>query len=472
MRILLLNPPGIPGFTANRDFMGEYGMLHFGGGTVLPPHSLLLLASFLKEKNEIKFIDAVAEKIDSGWAIKEVKDYNPDIVFLNTSTPTADYDFAISKQIKNETKSKIVLVGPHPVNTVVKSFEASGADCILINNLPQVAKNVVKAFEKNEQVSSFEGAYFKKGMQIIGTTAKAYNLEEFPFPNWEIAPLKKYFYLYKNEYPYATMHSSIGCVFRCKFCPYPVSVGFKYAEMSAKRVVAEMEYLVNDIGVKMILFRDSLFTAHKGRIKEICKLVMARKLKVKWRCETSTGSVDEELLSMMKQAGCVCINFGIESVVTDVADEMNCDDKIKSLDNVKKVFKICRKLKIETFAFFVHGLPNDKKETIEKNTQFAIELNPDHVQFTFATPFPGTELYAIAKKEGLIVSDKWETYSSLVPVMKTRYLTAEEVSSLNKQAYGKFFIRPGRLLKECLHPLRLVRRALTYLSWVQPTRSS
>ena len=70
MKILLLNPPSPKGYTANRGFMGEFGMLHFAGGTILPPHNLLLAAAFLKGEGEINFLDAVALKLDIPTLLK------------------------------------------------------------------------------------------------------------------------------------------------------------------------------------------------------------------------------------------------------------------------------------------------------------------------------------------------------------------------------------------------------------------
>jgi radical SAM superfamily enzyme YgiQ (UPF0313 family) len=168
----------------------------------------------------------------------------------------------------------------------------------------------------------------------------------------------------------------------------------------------------------------------------------------------------------MAAAGCVGINFGIESLSADVAREMNCEPKRKNLDKVTAVFKKCRKLDIETFAFFVHGLPNDSGDTIRANVDFAKKLEPDNVQFTIAVPFPGTELLRTAISEGLLVQSEWEHFSGLEPVMKTRYLSIDDVARLNKRAYGAFFARPGRIMKELRYPGRLIRRMLTYAGWM------
>lgn len=441
-------------------------MLHFPGGTVLPPHNLLLLAAMLKEQGEVIFLDAVAEDYSEIKIIEQIKLRNPDAVFINTSTPTIEIDCLLAAKLKKDLDLKVILLGPHAVATAEEVFAKTAADAILIDISPEVIDKLIQ-LTKSGQFKAIPGICILSGQEVIKQQCPHGDMDNFPFPAWDIAPYNKYFYLYKKEYPYVTMHSSRGCVFRCKFCPYPVAQQFRYSRMSALRVVREMEFLKKEVGAKMVLFRDALFAADYKRTAEICRLIKDRGLSLKWRCETSLDSVDKELLLAMKEAGCLGINFGVESVSGDVASDMDCEAKRKSLEKTKEVFKTCRELGIETFAFFINGLPNDSAETIKENVSFAIELEPDHVQFTFATPFPGTELFVIAKKENLLIKKDWKFFSSLEPVMATRWLSLDQVFSINRQAYSRFFLRPKRIIKEILFPGRLIRRILTYLNWKQ-----
>ena len=440
-------------------------MLHFAGGTILPPHNLLLLAGMAKDIAELQFLDAVALRADESAVIEHVAGFNPDIIFVNTSTPTAEEDCSLGKKLKSRLGAHLVYMGPHAVYTAREIFEKTGAEYILINNTPEVVKALIERLSLSVY-HSFPGVYCYNSGKIEGEPVSGYDIEHFPFPAWGYAALEKYFYLYTSEYPYATMLSSIGCLFRCKFCPYPVAVQSRFAAMSAERIISEMQFL-KSLGVKMILFRDALFTAEKKRIYRMCELMLEQKIGLLWRCETSIDCVDEQLLQKMAQSGCRGINFGIESVVPEVAGQMNCESKRKDLSMTKKIFRACRSLGIETFAFFIHGLPNDTRETIKSNVRFAIELGPDHVQFSIVTPFPGTELYAIAQKENLLIEKTWHKFSSLEPVMATRFLSTSDIARLNKWAYRRFFIRPSRILKECRHPGRLLRRAITYLHWLK-----
>lgn len=465
MKALLLNPPGPRGFTANRDFMGGFGMLHFSGGTVLPPHNLLMLASFIRDMCDACFVDAVAENKDSGQLIDEICRSAPDVVFINTSTPTAPLDCSISRQIKQKIRAQVVLLGPHAYYTAEETMAGSSADAILYNNVPPVARSIIDAICQGQPLSG-EGIISSSDSEKSRSRGQVrFPLDDLPFPAWDLSPMERYIYLNDEERPFATIHASAGCAYHCRFCPYPVAAFNKYTEMSARRVFDEMMHLHEQYGVKMVLFRDALFTFSRERTVELCELLKDSDVGLAWRCETSVSKLDEPLLALMAEAGCVCINIGVETISVDVAVEMACDKKRQEIDRVKQTFEQCHAMGIETFAFFVHGLPSDTVSSIRRNIQYAIELDPTNVQFTFATPFPGTHFYRIAREEGLIKKEGWEHYSSLEPVAATRSLGIKELEWLTKYAYLRFFARPSRVLKELRYPARLIRRAATFAKW-------
>ena len=94
-------------------------------------------------------------------------------------------------------------------------------------------------------------------------------------------------------------------------------------------------------------------------------------------------------------------------------------------------------------ASFVFGIPGETWEDAMQTIKFAKKLNPDYVQFSIATPFPGTELYQIAKREGLLLTEDWSKYTVLKPVMRTKELSVEQLQRLIKKAYFSFYLRPS-----------------------------
>ena len=105
----------------------------------------------------------------------------------------------------------------------------------------------------------------------------------------------------------------------------------------------------------------------------------------------------------MAQAGCVGINFGVESIDPQVQKGVH-RKPILVQEFVEKV-ALCRRHHIATFAFFVVGLPGDTTETILSSIEFAVRMNADWTQFTVATPFVGTPMHGWAVQQGLVAPD-------------------------------------------------------------------
>ena len=93
-------------------------------------------------------------------------------------------------------------------------------------------------------------------------------------------------------------------------------------------------------------------------------------------------------------------------------------------------------------ASFVLGIPGETWEEALETIRFAKKLDPDFVQFSLATPFPGTELYRIAKEKGLLLTEDWTKYTVLKPVMRTEELSEEKLKKLIKKAYFDFYLQP------------------------------
>src|SRR5262249_22314887 len=148
----------------------------------------------------------------------------------------------------------------------------------------------------------------------------------------------------------------------------------KLRRRSPANVVAELEMLVNTYGVKEVHFEDDNFTCVTKHAKEICQLIIDRKIDIAWNLPNGLriDTLDEDLLRIMKKAGCFMFGLGLES-----ADQGVLDGAKKELD-IKKVPELVRlinKVGIETQAFFIMGLPGETRATVERTVGFALKNN-------------------------------------------------------------------------------------------------
>src|SRR5258708_33052875 len=190
-----------------------------------------------------------------------------------------------------------------------------------------------------------------------------------------------------------------------------------------------MEHLVNDLRVEFILFRDPMFSLNQKRVVEICDEVNRRGLKFKWRCETRIDFLNEETLTAMARAGCDGINFGVES--SDIQIQEQSGRKSITREQFIDGFNLCRRLHIKTFGFFIIGLPGDTIETVLDTIKFPLEIRPNWVQFTPASPLIGTKLRDWAVGNALAAEDEYAYVNSHDAIIGNENLPKAQLHSLH-----------------------------------------
>ena len=273
------------------------------------------------------------------------------------------------------------------------------------------------------------------------------NLDSLPFPDWSLFPLNKYSYSPAlNKKPVTVMLTSRGCPHTCAYyCAYPLLAGSRLRVRSLDNVVEEIKYLRDQYGVKAIDFRDALFTCSKQRTREFAEKLIANNLKIIWSCETRLDQIDQELLSIMYQAGLRNINVGIESSNPEILKK---SQRLPVLNVYQdEMVAYCHKLGVTVAAFYLIGLEDDTKESILETIKYAKRLNTLVAQFAIVTPYPGTRFFEKLEKEGAVFNRNWEDYDEYTPVFKHRNLQTEELLRLKEWAFASYYFRPIYLLK-------------------------
>jgi radical SAM superfamily enzyme YgiQ (UPF0313 family) len=159
---------------------------------------------------------------------------------------------------------------------------------------------------------------------------------------------------------------------------------------------------------------------------------------------------DEELLGLMKEAGCKRVAFGVETGDEGILDSI---DKRVTHDQIRQAFRNAKKVGLETVGFFIIGLPGDNEETMEKTIRFACELDPLVANFSMMTPYPGTKVWEQVHRNGgrMLVKD-WQDYVFFEG--KARYEMGETTAEVQerkwKEAYRRFYLRPHRIVMTLL----------------------
>lgn len=445
-RILLINPTWIIDNDKN---------LWKGVGSCFPSLGLGYVAAVLeREGHKVFYLDCTAEKISLSEIKEKFKQYPVvDFVGITATTPLINNALTMATYAKEIFPNvKIVLGGVHPSVMPDEVLSHRDVDYVVRDEGEETVVDLVNG--KNEE--EILGLSYKRDGKIIHNPLRPLiqNLDTIPAPSYHLMPLDKYYPPvggYKRL-PAMSIFATRGCPGRCTYC-YRTFRGI-VRKRSAKNIIDEIKLLQKNYGIKEICFYDDTFTLFKDEIKKFCQIIIDEKMDLTWSCFTRVDYVDEDLLKLMKKSGCHLILFGVESADEEVLKNIR---KMISLDQVKRVVKICRKIGIETRASFMIGNAGDNKQTIEKSIKFALELDPDEVQFNITTIYPGTEMWEWAHKNGYITCYDWNKYSMSNICFRHPNLTQEQMKHYYKLAHLKFYFRPKIIL----------RRLFRIRSWIQ-----
>lgn len=248
--------------------------------------------------------------------------------------------------------------------------------------------------------------------------------------------------------PYAVIWTTLGCPYQCEFCC--INNVFEkriYKMRDMKDVIAEIDYLVKEFGIKHLKIMDELFVSknHK-RLDEFCDALIERNYGLNMWCFARTDTVNPELLAKLKKAGVNWIAYGFESIHQNMVTDQRKGSKV---DQYEKVIKWTKEAGISIIADFIAGFWEDNYETLEATYDFMCRMNFEFINLYPLFAYPGTPLYDRYLKDGIIEEPKsWKEYSLYgyeCKPCKTKHLTAAEVLWWRDMKYVAYYQRPEYL---------------------------
>lgn len=338
------------------------------------PLGLLYLSAYLKKHGyNVKVLDLnkqpMPEKIDAKIVGFTMLSY--------MRSPT----YELIRKIKgNNPDTKIVVGGVH----------ASAIPEVLINNLPIDAVVVGEGETAIKELAD----YWIKGVgdfNRIKCCDLIKNLDEIPFPDyeqidfdWYRAPIQDSHYDYVvngmkiGELRYANIVTSRGCMGRCKFCNAFKHWGNRIRFRSAKNVLDEILLLYNKFNVRFFNFNDDCFGQNKKIAKEICRGIIDSGIKIAFYTSMRANCVEEELIKLMKEAGCFMISYGVESGSEKVLENIN---KNITKEDITKAITLTKKYGIKSYALLMVGNLGETDETIQETVDLMTKLEVDICTF-------------------------------------------------------------------------------------------
>lgn len=425
MNIILLNPPYFVKVVREGRCQHEAAIWD----SVYPPLSLATIASFLREQHNVLIIDAIAEEKDLHAIVKTIQEFNTDLIISSISTPTAEEDLRILKQIKNQSKAQIAVFGVHATYFSEDIIQEDYIDYVILNDPEIPAVRIAQG-----DMNNLEGTACKIKGEIVLSPPHKTPISQFPIPAWDLVDLDHYKIPIKRK-SYVLVSTARGCPFDCSFCVVPYYYGKKIRYRDVNEVIAELKAVSKR--VKDVFFHTDLFTFKKEYVLELCNRMIQENLGIQWICNSRVDTFDKEMAQTMKRAGCWMVSFGVESGNQKILDL--CGKKI-TLEQSKRAIRICREIGLISIGHFVLGFPGETEMTLKQTIQFSREIDPDFAEFYIATPFPGSRLFESVQKD---IRLNWNN----IRYDYDPYNYEFNLERMRKNAYFRFYLRPKKILR-------------------------
>lgn len=496
MKVFLANPPWRKGERLGVRAGARWAFtMAAGKGSKIPPYVpfpffLAYAAAVLEQAGvEVRLVDAIAEGMEAGPFVQAIADLGPDLVLLETSTPSIYSDLALSQEIRRQAPTaRLALCGPHVSALPVQTLEmAPVVDFVLVGEYEYTLRHLAACLTEiparggDGDPRQGRGEVTSPLHEVLGLAWRdadgqvrlnprrplIQKIDDLPWPARHLLPMHRYRDNFAGlPMPGLQMWASRGCPFRCIFCVWPKVMygGQAYRARDPVDVADEMEQTVQRYNLCSVSFDDDTFDIGKPRILKLCSEIKQRNLGLPWTAMARADTADREMLEAMAGAGLYAIKYGVESGVQELVDAA---DKSLDLKQVKETVRITQDLGVKVHLTFTLGLPGETEETIQQTIDFASDMNADSVQFSIATPYPGTTYYDMAEASGMLVAKSWEDFDGADrAVLRTEALPPEKLEAALRRALRQwrwhhlrqtFWQRKGYYLRAGLrNPLRTI----------------
>jgi len=450
MKVALVNPPRVDGIPVIREDRCEIT----DRSSLVPPYSLIQIAAQLKSAHDVVVLDANGLNMSHAQLKEQLGAFCPDVLIFRFTPTTFDSDMEvahIAKQVNPDT----LTVG---MCWTLKEFaervlrERAELDVYITGDYEVVARNIVNALEDREELEDVKGiAFFEEG-QLVATPAPyaQFDYDELPIPAYDcLPPLSTYYINTRHGSPFTIMYTSKGCPYSCIYCTVRRTT---WRARSAQNILEEIFYLKEHHNIRTVSFFDETFTFDRERVVELCEGMCEQQINIRWYCNTRVNHVDEELLGLMRSAGCRGMSFGAESGSDEILKRAK---KGATVAQTARAVREAKAAGIKTYLSFMFGLPGESWDTVQETVDFVKKVLPNSAQFNITVPYPGTELYEEGVKKGYIPEElDWRQLFQHSSILRTEHMSPAELEQARRLAYHSLYFNPRWILSNVLFLLR------------------
>lgn len=439
-----------------------YQQLGESFSAIEPPSLAGLFATYLaKHGLSVEIVDAPARNLSPAGVAQVIRDnFDPLLIVLVV------YGFQPSASTQNMTAAgetcaaikalradwRIMMTGTHPAALPERTLLEEKIDFVCDREGPETIRLTAQALKAGgADFSGIPSLWYRAGGAVRSNLPGELmdDLDgEMPGVAWDLLPMSRYrahnwhcFEDIQRRAPYVSMHTSLGCPYKCTFCCINAPFGKpSYRLWSPDTVIREIDLLVERHGVRNIKFVDEMFVLNRNHVLGVCDRILSHGHKLNIWAYARVDTVKDEFLDKLARAGFRWLALGIESGSKHVRDGVE-----KGRFGSAEILKVVRKIQdagINVIGNYIFGLPDDTLESMQETLDLALEANCEFANFYCAMAYPGSRLYRLALEEGWPLPESWIGYSQhsyeTFP-LRTATLTSAEVLRFRDDAFHRYF---------------------------------
>jgi radical SAM superfamily enzyme YgiQ (UPF0313 family) len=334
--------------------------------------------------------------------VRDILKFDPDLLGITMYSANFKAAKIIAGKVKKiNTEIKTVVGGVHPTLAPEKTLQEKEFD-YLVRGEGEIPLLELLGNKSEESIAGL--GYKRDDDMFINTISEPLaDLDALPFPARDLI-------INADVYTdYGQLITGRGCPFSCTYCASPAMWGRKNVRFrSVANVIEEILIIKKNYPHNIIYFEDDTFTLRRGRIKELCKEIVKRGIDIKWKCDTRADCLTEEMVILMKAAGCVCVKMGVESGSEKILKKIN---KRVNKDTILNASRIVKKHDIPLTVYLMAGFPDETNEDLQETIQFAKEIDATYYSLSIVVPYFGTKIYdEFVKRDGNPGKEQWEYF--------------------------------------------------------------
>ncbi len=417
-------------------------------------YELTVAAVFEQEGHFVDCIDFVLEQQTSAHFADFLLNDASECYCIWSVNLSMEADLFALEQIRNaRPKVKVLFMGPAPTY-YIKNFLLDENIYVVRGEPEFTAKALVYALDNNQPINDIQGISYVEGGKIKHNPSRPLlkNVDELPFPARHFIEKYQFSNPKLKDSPYTTIITSRNCPFKCIYC-VPSSLTFareiEYKKehhkkppvysRSVENILEELS-LLHKQGYRSIGFMDDNFIVSAKRLREIGNAL--KQYGFSWGCQARADAINDEIAQILSDTGCQYVDLGVESFNDDI---LNYIKKGISSEQIYQAIDALKKQAVPIKLNILIGTsPLETSTTVKETLRTAKKLKVSQVMFNIVAPFPGTEFYELAKKNGWILGgDYIPTDVQRNSILQYPNLSSKQMERLLFWNNIYFFFRPS-----------------------------